>query len=178
MVELKPPHPSDISADRDSTAYLGAGEGGAERARILLDIGNGTVWEYTWRVARLLVDLVRRHIPWLSPQQSRQLLAPLKPRQDILRLYWVPRWHGGTFAKQATGPLAQENRVYGFNLQAGVSGLSMRLPAILPVLMIQQPSRTVLCTECFADKAYHFDRHVITPDKKPVARQRSHASFN
>ena len=84
--------------------------------------------------------------------------------------------------------LAQENRVYGFNLQAGVAGLSRRLPSILPALMIQQPSRTVFCTEndqlmsndehLLADKAYQLDHHVITPDKEPVARQRSHASFN
>ena len=57
-------------------------EGGAERACILLDIGYGTIWEYTWRFIRLLVHLARRYISWPSPQQRRQLPAPLMPRQE------------------------------------------------------------------------------------------------
>ena len=65
---LLPPHP--IYQQVATAPYiLGANGGGAERARILLDIGYGTILEYTWRFIRLRVYLARRYILWPSPQQ-------------------------------------------------------------------------------------------------------------
>ena len=64
------PTPRPIYQQIATALYiLGASGGGAERARILLDISYGTIWEYTWRFIRLLVHLARLYISWPSPQQ-------------------------------------------------------------------------------------------------------------
>ena len=83
IVELNPHQVRYYQQVATALYILGSSGGSADRARILLDIGHGTIWEYTWRFIKLLVHLARRFISWPSPQQCRQLPVPLKPGKEI-----------------------------------------------------------------------------------------------
>ena len=161
-------------------------------------IGYGTIWEYTWRFVRLLVHLARRYILWPSLQQRWQLPAPgpLNPRRELFAgcvgfldgsetpLQSKPKYDqrltshvrkymastcklsatwSGRFTYASTGYTASIHDSTAFKNCTLYSERSTYIPNGEYLL---------------ADKADQLDRHVITPYKEPVSRQRSHASFN
>ena len=141
----------DVSTDRNDTICRSSGTG-AERVRISLDLSYGTALEYTRRFVRLLVHLARQFILWPSPQR-RQLPALLKPRHKSIFLGCIGFLEGSEISLQSKpkydhGTSQARCMVSTCKLSVtGVADLSIRLPAILPALMIQRPSKTAFCTE-------------------------------
>ena len=140
MVESAPPNHVQY--------ILGSSGSGAERARISLDIGYGTIWEYIWLFIRLLVHLARRYAFWPSPQQLQRLPEPLTPGQEIFSDS-VGFLDGPEISLQSKPKNDHETyfsrkKIFGFNLQ-DISNWSGRF--IYAATARIHDSTTVFCTE-------------------------------
>ena len=184
-----PPRP--IYQHIATALYIFSASGGsAERVRIFLDIGYGTIWDYPWRFTRLLVHLLKRYIAWPSLHHRWQLPALHKPRQEIFSgCVWF--LEGSEIPLQSKPAYDHEtyssrNKIYSFNLSSyqrlerTVYICEYRLHCQHSWFNNLQGRSTCMSGDEYllAGKADQLNHHVITPHKEPVSRRRSRASFN
>jgi len=167
------------------------GGGGVQRSRIALNIGQGTIVSYVWRVIQVICKLLPMYIRWPSfEERSRE--APNWLFKDcigfldgsIMILRDKPTVdHEAYFSRK---------KVYGLNVQAVCDWnrrfmfVSMGHTAAVHDSTAFKESKLYKNRFQYfrpqeyllADKAYALQPHVITPYKDPEARKQDNARFN
>lgn len=177
---------------------LGGGGVTAEKSRMLLNIGNGTVWGYTWRVIELLARLTPQHVRWPTAEQRAESIPPASRFRRCIGFL-----DGSTIVLRYNPKINPESylsrkNTYGLNLQAicdwrgsfiwvsmehtarvddSAAFESTELGRALNTNMNTPPNRTWYAANdeyILADNAYPLGPHVITPYKDCEAN----AAFN
>ena len=176
--------------------YMLGGGGTGERARIALNIGHGTIWQYTWRTTELLYRLAPQYIHW-PQQRTRVNNAEADSDERGIFGQCIGFLDGSSITlryKPMVDPEAYFSRkkIYGFNLQAICNWegqfiwTSMKYPASVQDSKAWKATAMYEAIESYfqpdeyilADKAYALERHIITPYKSPAATLPINVIFN
>ena len=163
-----------------------------EKSRMLLNVGYGSIWAYTWRTIDLLARISGDHIQWPEPGSASRTAAT----HPIFRRC-IGFLDGSNIVLRDRPKIDPEayfsrKKNYGFNLQAicdwdrrfiwvsmGHTASAHDSTAFKSSGLYQRMHEHFDAEEyILADKAYGLERHIITPYKEPASRQPANRRFN